>query len=109
MRSSRLCLSLLPLIVAGCGPREAIATGAQGLDSVVLERTPCFGTCPAYRVVIARDGLVHFQSRDGQTPIIDAHGAVSPNVLDTIASRAERLDFFGLPAVIQNDRILCKD
>jgi hypothetical protein len=31
-------------------------------DSVVLERTLCFGTCPAYRVSIDQRGIVRFHS-----------------------------------------------
>ena len=39
------------------------------LDSIMLERTPCFGRCPAYRVLITRAGLVRFwRAGDSGTP-----------------------------------------
>jgi len=34
------------------------------VDSVVLERTLCFGVCPAYRLSITRAGMVRFESRN---------------------------------------------
>lgn len=110
MRLRHLCLSLLPLLGAGSAPKQKAEPAIlAGLDSVVLERTPCFGTCPAYRLVIARGGLVHFQSRDGQQPAIDARVTAAVSVLDTIASRAVQLGFFDLPDDVQKDPVLCKD
>src|SRR5579872_273522 len=35
-------------------------SAAQAADSIVLERGPCFGRCPVYRVSIAQSGDVHF-------------------------------------------------
>lgn len=35
---------------------------ANAIQSMAMERTPCFGNCPAYRLEIYRDGLVKFKS-----------------------------------------------
>jgi len=60
---------LLALAVAACSP-GAPAPGASPASepaaaaaddpAVTLERTPCFGTCPVYRVTISGAGVVHF-------------------------------------------------
>ena len=36
------------------------------VDSVALERTSCFGTCPAYRLLLSSSGAVHFESRNAR-------------------------------------------
>ena len=58
------------LLVTGCVPRPAGGgeeaatpdTSVSAVDSAVvsLERGPCFGTCPVYRVTIAGSGQVRF-------------------------------------------------
>src|SRR5437764_7008112 len=97
-RSIRCFCLLLLLLGAACMPKLAVAqSGAAGLDSVVLERTSCFGTCPAYRLSIARSGHVSFQSRNRGDTAFHAWGTVPARILDTIARRAERTGFFDLP------------
>jgi hypothetical protein len=73
------------LSIAGCAqrsvptpdaapPSRAGASSAAESDSAVvtLERTPCFGSCPVYRVAITADGTVRF---DGQGHV--AHSGVA--------------------------------
>jgi hypothetical protein len=61
-------------LLAGCGrapsaeqaPVPADSTAGQSAgpgDYVTLERGPCFGTCPVYRVTVARSGAVTFDGR----------------------------------------------
>lgn len=81
----------------------------SGADSLVLERTSCYGTCPAYRLSITMLGRVSFASRHpGQT---------SPAVRDSIPRErfvellalADRLGLAALPDTIASDRALCPD
>lgn len=39
-----------------------VQASASNLEQVVMERTPCFGTCPAYRVEINKNGKVIYTS-----------------------------------------------
>ena len=34
----------------------------SNLEQVAMERTPCFGTCPAYRIEVNKDGHVKYTS-----------------------------------------------
>ena len=59
-------------MVAACAraPKPAAEAAAQpapqtppDTDTVSLERGPCFGTCPVYRVTLDRGGNVRFEGR----------------------------------------------
>jgi hypothetical protein len=60
--------------IAACAPRSAAPASAPAsavqsasapADSAVLtlERTPCFGSCPVYRVTVSADGTVRFDGK----------------------------------------------
>jgi hypothetical protein len=73
----RRAMLILAGSLAGCAPRPpapvpvsagqsaSAATDSAATDSAVLtlERTPCFGACPVYRVTVSADGTVHFQGK----------------------------------------------
>jgi len=79
---------------------------AATADSIVLERTPCFGVCPAYRVRIARSGAVLYQSRaTGDTT--RTAGSVSAEAAQRVFERADRLRFTALPDTIAQSPAYC--
>lgn len=60
--------ALCALPLSACGTSNAVAdssaarsTNAAAPTRVTLERTPCYGTCPVYRVTVAEDGAVVFE------------------------------------------------
>src|ERR687888_360851 len=53
-----------PANAAAVSPYRVIVAPPGAVDSIVLERTACFGTCPAYRLRISAAGAVHFTSRN---------------------------------------------
>jgi hypothetical protein len=76
-------------------------------DSVVLERSLCYGSCPAYRLSLTRRGRVRFESRnrgDTSAVVVDS---VAPYVLSQIVSRAQRMNFSEYPEWIERDSKLC--
>lgn len=75
-----------------------------GADSLVLERTVCFGTCPAYRVRVDRAGRIHFRSLDPSDPDRTATDSVSPNLLDSMVNEADRMGFEAMPDTIVGSR-----
>ena len=76
------------------------------MDSIVLERTLCFGSCPAYRLRVSRNGEVLFQNRNpGSTNT--AMDTVDARVPDSLYARAVASGFFSLPDTIQKSRELC--
>lgn len=106
----RLLAAALVSGVAGCSPppgsRPAPTVGAT-LDSLVLERSPCFGTCPAYRLRLSARGLVAFESRNPGDSGRTAVDSIAPDVATALLREAEALGFFDLPEVIARDRQLC--
>ena len=104
MRSILAILAAAAL--AACDPMPAPAPAAAGADSISLERTLCYGSCPAYRLSIARDGTVRFQSRNPGEPATAAH-RIAPAAFGALAGEAERIGFRSLPDEIAADRPLC--
>ena len=72
-------------------------------DSVVLERTACFGACPAYRVSIARSGVVYFESLNPNDSGSTRHGHIDPERFRDLITTATFARFFSLPDVIGGD------
>jgi len=89
-------------------PGPADAPPAATTDSVVLERTRCFGACPAYRLRVSRTGEVVFLSRDPGDPRT-AVDTVEKGVADSIAKDASRLGFFTLPDSVTPGKLFCTE
>ena len=87
--------------------REPGRTEYQAADSIVLERGPCFGTCPVYRVSISRSGDVHFVllSRPDSGRIRQRH--IDPQRFSDFMGAAATGRFFSLPDVIARDPKYC--
>lgn len=87
--------------------REPAVARASAADSLVLERSLCFGTCPAYRLRISGDGAVAFLSRNpGDTSGVRTD-SIEPSAVERLLREAERIGFDSLPAVIADDSTLC--
>ena len=114
-------LLLLALVASSCSLRERpgaesetppaavsatpTATGSPiQVDSVALERSPCFGSCPVYRLVLFPDDNVHFESaregihsesagEGGHT----ARGAMQAGAFSRIVTSMRALGFTALP------------
>lgn len=57
---------LLPLLLGFAGDLsgQAPARSLTQIDSVILVRTGCLGTCPAYRLLVPANGSIHFVSQN---------------------------------------------
>ena len=82
MRNIALIGGALLLLSCGRAADTPPAVSQTRGDSIVLERTPCFGRCPVYRVRIDRDGHVLFESRNP-----DEAGRVAEAQVDAAAVR----------------------
>lgn len=85
---------------------EALQTAT---DSIVLERTLCYGTCPAYRLSLTRHGLVSFESRNPGDTARRGRDTVSAGTLALLAAIADSLGFEALPDTVANSGALCPD
>lgn len=95
---------LVGLLAIGCAPRQN--TGAEeatpavvvaGADSaaISLERTACFGTCPVYRVVIFRTGLVRFTGLRFTAHVGDTSAQIPPARVDSLLAELQEGGYFG--------------
>ena len=75
--------------------------------SITLERTVCFGMCPAYQLTVDRTGSVSFVSRNPRDSSRTAAGRVAPSVLDSLYARAVRIGFFALPDTLMGNSTFC--
>ena len=71
----------------------------ERLDSLILERTGCLGTCPAYQLTIGSSGLVRFQSRNRDDAGRAASDTGGARVLKRLAREVARVQYFDLPAI----------
>jgi hypothetical protein len=90
-------------------PREEHSASVTGVDSIVLERTRCYGTCPAYRLRIAASGDVAFESRNPGDSGRTATDRLTPTAVQSLVAEASTLGFDTLPDVIASDKRFCPD
>lgn len=98
------CLALAAACHSGQVPTRPPTPGA---DSLALERSSCFGFCPAYRLSLHSDGTVIFASRNPRDTARVESDAIRPDQVHWLVQEAERIGFFTLPSVIADDRALC--
>jgi hypothetical protein len=97
---SRGTLGLALLALTGCGghatssPAPAPAAAPAG-SVVTLERTPCFGTCPVYRVDIGGDGVVAFDGIRFVPTVGKAAGRIAPAAVDSLVRALDAGGWFG--------------
>jgi hypothetical protein len=97
---------LTSAVLLACGQPAARTPAAADADSLVLERTQCFGTCPAYRVSVTRAGLVSFRSRNPGDST-SATARVSITEFTQLVAEADRAGLRTLPREIRADSALC--
>lgn len=109
MRHFSGALPLLALAAIACHARPAgdVATSAVRTDSIVLERTSCFGFCPAYRLSVRADGFVTFRSREPRDSSVTHTDMIAPSQFAGLAQTAADIGLTAFPPVIADDTSLC--
>ena len=97
------------LLLLALGDWRSAAAGQQTnasppLDSITLERSPCYGLCPAYRLSLSRVGVVVFVSRTRGDTIRDS---IAPSAFAWLRDEVARRELTRLPAIVSRDRTLC--
>lgn len=83
----------------------SVRSDAAVIDSVVLERTVCFGRCPAYRLRIAANGQIVFTPENPPGPV--ARDSIAPSAFQDMVSQIEQAGFDSFPSETRGDRTLC--
>src|SRR4051812_48338248 len=69
--------------VKGQGTNTPNTTKLAAADMISMERTPCYGTCPVYTILVSGDGAVSF---DGRTHVLKTGKATARISGDLVAS-----------------------
>jgi hypothetical protein len=109
-RAGALAAFAALVVGAGCSrapgdsaPPPDTVTGSTParVDSIVLERTVCFGFCPAYRLFLGPTGEVRFERlAQRETSADTARDTIPPAALDSLLGTARTIGFFDLPGEI---------
>jgi hypothetical protein len=111
----RLALAL-GLVAAGCAPRQsggapdsAPPAAPPGADTaaVSLERAPCFGTCPVYRLTISRSGLVRFTGIRYTAHVGDTTAQIPPARVDSLLAELREGGYFDLADAYEPGTEVC--
>ena len=78
-------------------PKTIFVSQKGSDDSITLERTACFGTCPMYKVAITSDGTVTFNGERFTKTTGMAKGKISPADFRQLVSEFEKINYFSLP------------
>lgn len=93
---------------AAAAAQSSSLARAEPLDSLILERTSCLGTCPAYRLTIQSTGRVIFQSHNRDEAGRSASDTGGARVLAGVAREIARVRFFELPAMEVGKAPFCR-
>jgi hypothetical protein len=97
---TRLALTVT-LSLSACTPRSTASrveqpdkvAGSSG-PVVTLERTPCFGNCPVYRISVSEAGVVRYEGRANVRQMGTATAQISRARLDSLLLEMERAGYF---------------
>ncbi len=91
-------LSLFLLLTLSCGVsknRSEQKTKEVNKELIIsLERTPCYGTCPIYKMEIFSDGSAFYHGERFVDKMGDFQFTVSKETINYILKRAEEIGFF---------------
>ena len=77
----------------------SLVTAESEITTITLERTPCFGTCPVYKLTIHRSGKVEYEGKDHVREKGIRTGKISAGDFDKLVKKIDEINFFSL-----NDR-----
>ena len=103
-------VGLLVTLLA-CAPQASKSDSDQAapsLDSLVLERSECFGTCPSYRLRISSAEQVRFESHNRGDSANIVTDTAPPGTYEHLITRARAIGFYDLPPDIIKDSVFCR-
>jgi hypothetical protein len=89
-----LCLTL----ITACGAPPQPATPAPDYSTLVvtMERTPCFGTCPVYKLMIFGNGQVEYEGLNFVNVQGQQTATLTADQVKELIAELEKADFFEL-------------
>ncbi|HSM18509.1 MAG TPA: DUF6438 domain-containing protein [Gemmatimonadales bacterium] len=82
------------LALLACSPRAAVQAAAPiGDVSITLERGPCFGTCPVYRLTVDGAGQVRYEGRAHVSVVGRDSAVISQSEVRRLLAEFDRAGF----------------
>ncbi len=100
MRNMLLPFAAIAALFASCHSQQPASSNATTFGSDAdklffsLQRTPCFGTCPAYTVEIDADGSARYTGRSHAPREGKFTGQVDKATMQALYDRAKTIGFF---------------
>lgn len=98
------------VLISACQSRPAgeLPVSSAAADSLVLDRSRCFGSCPAYRLSLRADGRVTFTAMapGGLNPV--RTDSIAPSQFAWLLQQGQRIGLASFPSVIAEDKSLCR-
>ena len=95
------------LLAAACARASSAAPDGGAASSVLLERRPCFGTCPVYTVTVDGSGSVRFEGRRFVADSGTSTATVPKARLDSLLAELESAGYFGFAERYGMDQAGC--
>lgn len=101
-RFSSIVLSALLMLAYGacscsCSNESDLASSGKLDDAVItLERTLCYGTCPAYKLTIYGTGVVAWEGKSFVRVTGKAEGAISREQFKQLVSEFDKAKYYSL-------------
>lgn len=95
-------VAFLVLGLTGCATRKAAPPPAEKsadvgtipAPAITLERTPCFGSCPVYRVSVSPAGSISYEGKAHVRQLGAATGQIPAKRVTALLSEIERAGYF---------------
>ena len=107
LKAAVTALGILGVLMVGSCRSVPLTRESAVPQSITLERSRCFGVCPAYRLTVDHGGNVSFASLNPGDSARAGSGRVAPSVLDSLYARAVRIGFFALPDTLMGNSTFC--
>jgi hypothetical protein len=89
-----ICSAAILLLAGFLGTAQA--SPSSEITQIVLERTPCFGVCPVYKLTIHRSGKVQYEGKAHVWEEGSQTRRISAEDFRKLVSKIEEIDFFSL-------------
>ena len=105
-----ICVIFTSIALLGCSEKKnAVATNQSSeqttnapFEVIRYEKTPCFGTCPQFVMVIQSDGKAFYQGKRFVDMEGSWRGEWSQKQIEEVLLKAEEIGFIGMEASYDN-------
>jgi len=74
----------------------AAKANESDITKIALERTPCFGACPVYKLTIHRSGQIEYEGKDHVRQKGSRSGTISTEDFEKLLRKINEINFFNL-------------